>query len=249
MNAARFFVDMALEAGQRIALPDAVAHHALRVLRLRDGADIILFNGSGGEFAARLIVDRASAQAEILSHDPVERESPLSITLVQAWIASDKLDWVVEKSVELGVNAIVLAPTRRSVVRLQGARLPRRVDHLREVARAACCQCGRNRLVTVTAVADLDTALKSSVADGRCGVLLDPTSGSELADAIGGASYALAVGPEGGFDAAEVAAATRLGFRAMRLGPRVLRTETAALAAIATLQAAAGDFGALGTRR
>jgi 16S rRNA (uracil1498-N3)-methyltransferase len=147
------------------------------------------------------------------------------------------------------VNAIVLAPARRSVVRLQGERLPRRVEHLREVAKAACCQCGRNRLVTVAAAADLDTALKSAVADGRRGVLLDPTSRSELADAFGGASYALAVGPEGGFDAAEVAAATRLGFHGMRLGPRVLRTETAALAAIATLQAAAGDFGALGMRR
>lgn len=249
MNAARFFVDGALDAGLRIELPDAIAHHALRVLRLRDGADIVLFNGSGGEFIARLIVDRASVRAEILSHDPVERESPLAITLVQAWIGSDKLDWVVEKSVELGVNAIVVSPARRSVVRLQAERLPRRIEHLREVAKAACCQCGRNRLVEVTAAADLNTALRAAVADGRRGVLLDPASAVELADAADSASYALAVGPEGGFDAEEAAAAARLGFQGLRLGPRVLRTETAALAAIATLQAAAGDFGALRVRR
>jgi 16S rRNA (uracil1498-N3)-methyltransferase len=212
------------------------------VLRLRDGAPIVLFNGTGGEFAARLGVDGATARARVIRHDPVERESPLAVTLVQSWIASDKLDWVVEKSVELGVNAIVLAPAQRSVVRLTGDRLHKRVDHLREVAIAACCQCGRNRIVRVSAAPDLRTALLSALDNGVRGIILDPDAGDPLARVAGGASCALAVGPEGGFDDAERSDATRLGYRGFRLGPRTLRTETAALAALATLQTAAGDF-------
>jgi 16S rRNA (uracil1498-N3)-methyltransferase len=244
MNPARFFVDAPLAPGTEIDLPRAVAHHAVRVLRLRDGAPIVLFNGSGGEFAARLGVDGATARARVISHDPVERESPLAVTLVQSWIASDKLDWVVEKSVELGVNAIVLAPAQRSVMRLTGDRLEKRIDHLREVAVAACCQCGRNRIASITAAPDLRSALGFAVEGGARGIVLDPAASDPLAGAAGGASYALAVGPEGGFDDVEISDAMRLGFRGYRLGPRTLRTETAALAALAALQTAAGDFGA-----
>jgi 16S rRNA (uracil1498-N3)-methyltransferase len=244
MNAARFFVDAPLAPGADIDLPAAIVHHAVRVLRLRNGAPIVLFNGTGGEFSAHLALDGATARARIADHDPVERESPLVITLVQSWIGSDKLDWVVEKSVELGVNAIVLAPAQRSVVRLAGDRLQRRIDHLRDVAIAACCQCGRNRIARITAAPDMQTALQSALESGTHGILLDPAADTALADFAGVASYALAVGPEGGFDDTEIASAMRLGYRGYRLGPRTLRTETAALAALATLQTAAGDFGA-----
>lgn len=245
MSPARFFIDAPLAAGIELDLPVAVAHHAVRVLRLRDGAPIILFNGTGGEFAARLALDGAAARARIGGHDPIERESPLAITLVQSWIASDKLDWVVEKSVELGVSAIVLTPARRSVVRLTGDRLQKRVDHLREVAIAASCQCGRNRIARVSAASDLASALRPALDGGAHGVLLDPTATDTLAGIAGvGGSYALAVGPEGGFEDAEMTAAVRFGYRGFRLGPRTLRTETAALAALATLQTIAGDFGA-----
>jgi 16S rRNA (uracil1498-N3)-methyltransferase len=244
MNAARFFVDAPLAPGTVVDLPSAVAHHAVRVLRLRDGAPIVLFNGTGGEFAAHLAVDGAAARACIAAHDPVERESPLATTLVQCWIASDKLDWVVEKAVELGVHAIVLAPAQRSVVRLTGDRLQRRIEHLREIAIAACCQCGRNRIARITAAPDLKSALQSALDGDTRGVLLDPAADTALAAAVGGASYALAVGPEGGFDDSEIESAMRLGYRGFRLGPRTLRTETASLAALATLQTAAGDFGA-----
>jgi 16S rRNA (uracil1498-N3)-methyltransferase len=243
MNA-RFFIDAPLAAGIEIEMPRPVAHHAVRVLRLRDGAPIVLFNGTGGEFAARLGVDGALARAYVISHDPVERESPLAVTLVQSWIASEKLDWVVEKSVELGVNAIVLAPAQRSVVRLAGDRLQKRIEHLREVAIAACCQCGRNRIARVTASPDLPSALVSALDNGARGIMLDPAASDTLASAADNPSYVLAVGPEGGFDEAEMAGAARLGYRAFRLGPRTLRTETAALAALAALQTTAGDFGA-----
>lgn len=244
MTAARFFIDAPLAPNTEIDLPAAVAHHAVRVLRLRDGAPIVLFNGTGGEFAARLAVDGATARARVAAHDPVERESPLDITLVQSWIASDKLDWVVEKSVELGVNAIVLAPAQRSVVRLSGDRLQKRIDHLREVAVAACSQCGRNRIARISSAPDLRSALESALVRGARGVVLDPAASDTLASAAGNASYVLAVGPEGGFDDAEIAGAVRLGYRRFRLGPRTLRTETAALAALATLQTTAGDFSA-----
>jgi len=242
MTAARFFIDAPLAPDTDIDLPAAVAHHAVRVLRLRDGAPIVLFNGAGGEYAARLAVAGATARARIAGFDPVERESPLSITLVQSWIASDKLDWVVEKSVELGVNAIVLAPAQRSVVRLSGDRLQKRIDHLHEVAVAACSQCGRNRIARISCAPDLQSALESALVRGACGVVLDPAAGDTLASTAGSASYVLAVGPEGGFAEAEMAGAARLGYRGFRLGPRTLRTETAALAALATLQATAGDF-------
>ena len=114
MRAARFFIDAPLAPDTQIELPSRVAHHALRVLRLRDGDSITLFNGQGGEFAAHLAIDGTRIFAEVQVTDAVERESPLSVTLVQAWIAADKLDWVIEKSVELGVHSIVLARAPRS---------------------------------------------------------------------------------------------------------------------------------------
>ena len=119
MPTPRFFVDFDLTVGHEVALPDDVAHHATRALRLDTGALIVLFNGRGGEFRAVLRIDDRHAFATVQSFDPVERESPLDLTLIQAWISTDKLDWVVEKAVELGVSRIVLTPSARSVVRVE----------------------------------------------------------------------------------------------------------------------------------
>lgn len=243
MRAARFFIDAPLASGTQIELPSRVTHHAMRVLRLREGDPIVLFNGRGGEFAARLAIDGPRAFAEIQASAAVERESPLSVTLVQAWIATDKLDWMVEKSVELGVHSIVLAPAQRSVVRLIDDRLAKRLERLTELIIAACAQCGRNRLPRIEAAPALGDALQAGLREGNHGLLLEPNAELPLSQAnVIDRRLALAVGPEGGFDDDELALARQLGYRAHRLGPRVLRTETAGLAALAALQTVGGDF-------
>lgn len=243
MQAARFFIDAPLALGTPVELPSRIAHHALRVLRLRDGDPIVLFNGQGGEFAARLAIDGSRVVAEVQASDAVERESPLSVTLVQAWIATDKLDWVIEKSVELGVHSIVLTPAQRSVVRVTDDRLAKRLARLRELIVGACAQCGRNRVPRIEAALTLADALRAGLSEGAIGLLLEPNAALRLPEAErGNRQIALAVGPEGGFDDAELALARQLGYRTHRLGPRILRTETAGLAALAALQATIGDF-------
>lgn len=237
----RFFLDAELAAGSTIDLPSSVAHHATHVLRLRDNDPIVLFNGGGGEYHGRLVA--RGSRAEVTAHIAIERESALAVTLLQAWIATDKMEWVVEKAVELGVARIVVAPARRSVVQLEGARLAKRMERLRDIVVAACCQCGRNRVPNVQACSDLQDGLTRATADAA-GIVLQPDAQDSLADFARSApaSFAIAVGPEGGFEAGELALATRAGYRAVRLGPRVLRTETAGLAALSTLQATVGDF-------
>jgi 16S rRNA (uracil1498-N3)-methyltransferase len=239
MTVARFFVDADLAAGMAVRLPTAVAHHATRVLRLSDDATIVLFNGRGGEFAARLRTDKGHANAVVEYFDPVERESPLRLTLLQALVAGDKLDWVVEKAVELGVTRIVISPAARSVVRLAGERLTRRLSHWREIVAGACAQCGRNRLPAVEAAASPAAAF-AALRDCTQRFVLTPGAGGKLFAAA--ASIGLAVGPEGGFTEEELQQAETHGFVRTGLGPRVLRTETAGLAAAAALQAMWGDI-------
>ena len=237
----RFFLDAELAAGTVVDLPDSIAHHAARVLRLRDADPIVLFNGRGGEYHGRLAA--GGSRAELVAHHAVERESVLAVTLLQAWIATDKLEMVVEKAVELGVTRIVLAPARRSVVQLDAARLARRMERLRDIVVGACCQCGRNRVPAIDAASDLRTGL-GQASTGATGIVLQPDAETSLADFARPAagSFAVAVGPEGGFESGELAVAAHAGYRAVRLGPRVLRTETAGLAALSTLQAIVGDF-------
>jgi 16S rRNA (uracil1498-N3)-methyltransferase len=242
MRAARFFVDEPLAINTRFVLPERVAHHASRVLRLRDGDPIVLFNGTGGEFAARLSVNGSHAYASIETFAAVEREAPLRVTLVQAWIAADKLEWMIEKAVELGVHSILLTPAQRSVVRITGDRLTKRIERLRELIIAACAQCGRNRVPRIEASPTLAGSLRTGLSADMRGVLLHPNAESSLVKAPVAGGVAIAVGPEGGFDDAELALAHQLGYAAYRLGPRVLRTETAGLAALAALQTVAGDF-------
>lgn len=245
MSSPRFFIDRALAVGEEFELPSTVAHHAARVLRLRTGASIVLFNGRGGEFEARLGGDARALRASVLQHVAIERESPLAITLVQSWIAADKLDWTIEKAVELGVRRILLTPMQRAVTRLDGARRDRRIERLRDIALSACAQCGRNRVPDVAAHATLEVALQEARADGARGLVMDAQAEATLLGlARGSDQLALVVGPEGGLDPGEVTLVTRLGYRVGRLGPRTLRTETAGLAALAALQSSAGDFAA-----
>jgi 16S rRNA (uracil1498-N3)-methyltransferase len=238
----RFFVDAPLAADAPVRLPAKVAHHAQRVLRLRDGASIVLFDGRGGEYAARLRAEGSVALAQVEAFDPIERESPLHLTLVQALVAADKLDWIVEKAVELGVARVLVVPMQRSVVRLDAARAARRAQHWVEVARAACCQCGRNRVPAVEYFGGVDDALTALPAEAAR-LLPLPAAERSLGSAVAGDRAVLMIGPEGGLAENEVTQAVRAGFVGVHLGPRVLRTETAGLAALAALQAMNGDLG------
>jgi 16S rRNA (uracil1498-N3)-methyltransferase len=241
MGAPRFFVDVELDpgmAGQTLRLPAAVAHHAARVVRLVAGDALTLFDGSGGEYAATIATTgRRDLTVCLDRFDPIERESPLAVTLAQSIAANDAMDDAVRKATELGVAAIQPLVAERSAPLPAGERRYRRHAHWRQIAVAACEQCGRNRVPVIhTAV-----ALRAWLATWRDGgAVLAPDDGQPLAR-LPGAPAALLVGPEGGLAAGELAAARAAGFTAVRLGPRVLRTETAAAAALAALNALWGD--------
>ena len=239
----RLFCPEPLAAGQVVALPNQAAHHAGRVLRLAIGDEVVLFDGRGGEHAGRITALGREVRVVLVRHDAVEREAPLRITLAQALVANEKMDWVVQKAVELGVAAIVPLATERSVVRLAGDRAARRVEHLRQVAVAACEQCGRNRVPPVAELARLPDFLAAQAASAAVRLTFDPGAGQRLSTLdLAGREVLLLIGPEGGLSGNETAAAQAAGFLPVALGPRVLRTETAGLAGIAAILARWGDF-------
>lgn len=234
MPAPRFHCPAPLAPDARIALPEAVAHHALRVLRLRPGAAITLFDGTGGEYPAVLRPDEAGHWADTGAFNPVERELSGHITLLQGLAAGDKMDWIVEKAVELGAAHLVPIVADRSVLRLAGQRLDKRLAHWRAIACAASEQCGRNRLMTIAEPVKLAEALRQPApADGPA-LFCHPDGAVPLADALQPVRdrLSLLVGPEGGWSDAELATAAGQGLVPVTLGPRVLRTETAGLALI-----------------
>jgi 16S rRNA (uracil1498-N3)-methyltransferase len=241
---ARFFADLPLRAGSTVPLPEDAAHHAVHVLRLRPGDEVTLFHGRGGEYAGRIAaVDRLRVSVDVLAHLPVERESPVALTLVQGVSAGEKMDFTVQKATELGVAAVQPVVCERSTGRLVGERAELKRTHWRRVAVSACEQCGRNRVPDVRAVLALPDYCRSPEAEG-VRLLLSPRSELRLGAAAGRTAgpVTLAAGPEAGFSEAEEAALVQAGFTPVRLGPRVLRTETAAIAALAALQALAGEF-------
>ncbi len=239
----RFHCPGPLKEGQIIALPAPAAHHALRVLRLCAGDEVVLFDGTGGEWVGRLVEAGRSLQVELGNHRAIEREAPLKLTLAQALPAADKMDWVVQKAVELGAAAIAPLAARRSVVRLSSERAEKRLLHWRQVMISACEQCGRNRLPSLSPLLDLPHYLTQPAVGNETRLLLSPHQGLRLsALPRPAAGVTLLVGPEGGFTEEEVDAARSAGFQAVALGPRVLRTETAGIAAIAAIMALWGDF-------
>lgn len=240
MRVIRAFVDAPLAAGMRIALPEDVAGHLARVLRLRAGDGCMLFNGDGRDYAARIVsANRKSVEAEIGSAREVRNESPLRIVLVQGIARGEKMDWIVQKATELGIAGIVPVHAERGEVRLDEERAGKRLRHWRSVVVSACEQSGRARIPEVFAPCALADALAGLPA---MRLLLDPDAAHCLPSNIPGNACALAIGPEGGWSPSDGATLEASGFVGARLGPRVLRTETAGLAAIAALQARAGDF-------
>jgi 16S rRNA m(3)U-1498 methyltransferase (EC 2.1.1.-) len=241
----RVHVDQPLESGQELALPPEAAHHLARVLRVAPGAGVVLFNGRGGEFAATVIaVGKRELRVRLAAeHDPVERESPLDLTLMQCVSKGERMDLTIQKAVELGVRRFVPLRSERSVVRLDADRWAKKGEHWRGVIVAACEQCGRNRLPELAPVDDLDRVLaaRDDVAPALR-LVLAPTAQPTLSRIDRAAAVHLLVGPEGGLSPQELARAVAAGWQPLQLGPRVLRTETAGPAALAVLQARWGDL-------
>jgi len=236
----RFYLDAPLRAGGVCTLPEDSAHHAVHVLRLREGEEVALFNGRGGEFASRIAsIQRLTISIDVLEHRSIERESPLRVTLVQGVSAGEKMDSTVRKAVELGVAEVQPVIAARSVARPKGERAENRRAHWRKVVIAACEQCGRNR---VPEVHPLLPTMDFRPATDALAILLAPRAKLKFSHAARQAQkFVLAAGPEAGFTADEEAALAEAGFVPATLGPRVLRTETAAVAALAALNALRGD--------
>ena len=236
----RFYVDEPLRAGSTIPLPDDSAHHGVHVLRLRSGDEVTLFNGQGGEFAARIAsIQKLKVSIDLLEHRAIERESPLRIVLVQGVSSGERMEFTVRKAVELGVSEIHPVLAAASVARPKGERAASRQAHWQKIAISACEQCGRNRVPVVHPLADIHAVR----VEADLKLLLSPESKLAFSKAAKSAdSVALAAGPEAGFAGKEETAFLDAGYVPVSLGPRILRTETAALAALAALNALRGDF-------
>jgi 16S rRNA (uracil1498-N3)-methyltransferase len=267
MRLSRVYVEAELHPGSLVELPPAAASHLVKVLRLRGGDELVLFRGDGREFTANVDGVRG-ARVHVLVGEArlVDRESPLEVTLVQAIARADRMDLIVQKATELGVARIVPVLSRRSVVRLDAGQAQSKAAHWRAIAVSACEQSGRNRLPLIETPRRLIDHLGAAspggvrlVLDpeapaqpprdpaGELGLKVAPSSPTDPArqpvEPPAGAAVEVAIGPEGGFEAEELEAFAVAGFTPLRLGPRVLRTETAAIAAIAWLQTRLGDLG------
>ncbi|MDP2227028.1 MAG: 16S rRNA (uracil(1498)-N(3))-methyltransferase [Moraxellaceae bacterium] len=238
----RFYIPLPLSAGTDISLPDEASHHLLRVLRAQVGDSFVLFNGDGGEFDATLTeAGKKSARVHIGTFRPDDRESPLHTHLGQVMSRGERMDYAIQKATELGVSVITPLTSERCELKLRGEeRADKKLEHWRRIAIAACEQCGRNRLPVIHAPQSLAEWLASSSASLR--LVLAPTAGDALPASRDTTSAALLIGPEGGLSAAEIAGAQAAGFLCWQIGPRVFRTETAPVAALALLQARFGDF-------
>ena len=242
MRVPRLYIDQPLASGDALALNRRALDHAVKVLRLRAGDPLCLFNGQGGEFAAVLVRGAGGTLlAQIGEHASDRRESPLSVCLVQGISRGERMDYTLQKAVELGVAHIVPVVTERTVSRVADERASRRLEHWRGVVLAACEQSGRTRVPPVAEPRRLAEHLAGTLSG--VGLLLDPTAPQALTQTGPYAGVvSVLIGPEGGLTDDERRAAQAAGYRPVRMGPRVLRTETAAVVALALLQAQGGDL-------
>ncbi|WP_078121149.1 16S rRNA (uracil(1498)-N(3))-methyltransferase [Thiosocius teredinicola] len=241
MRISRIFVEPSLASGHTIELDERAARYAQQVLRLRAGDDLILFDGSGQDFDARLTrCDRKACIAEVGDSRTVDNESPLTVHLAIGISRGERMDLALQKAAELGVGAVTPLATERSVVRLDDERTTKKMQHWQGVIISACEQCGRSRLPSLHAPAPLPAWLE----DHPGGFLLHHEAPRSFADVSPPADpqVRLLIGPEGGLSEAERSLAERQGYTSVRMGPRVLRTETAPLAALAAMQLLWGDF-------
>jgi len=244
MRLTRVYVDADLQAGQRLTIEGSAGNHVARVLRLRVGESVTLFNGQGGEYAASIEeIRRDTVMVTVQERRALERESPCQIVLAQGISRGERMDWVVQKATELGVARIAPLFTERSVVHLDDKQAARKVQHWRAIAIAACEQSGRNRVPEIAQPVGLYDLLEQASAPRGAALLLSPGAALRIADiAPDEAGVTVLIGPEGGLADLEQETAVKSGFTPVRLGPRVLRTETAAVCALTLLQQKFGDL-------
>ena len=240
MRVSRFYLDAPLAEGEQL-LDGDLAHYVSRVLRLGPGAAVQLFNGSGQEWPGE-VVEVGKRQVRLSLHAPLPglAESPLQIHLGQAMSRGERMDWAIQKAVELGVNRITPLFTERCEVRLQGERADKRQQHWQQIAISACEQCGRSRVPVIAAPMALSDWLTEL--DVQLKLVLHHRTDQDLRNLPAPASLGLLIGPEGGLSATEIEQAQAAGFHAARFGPRVLRTETAPVVALSIAQQLWGDF-------
>lgn len=240
----RFYCPMDLSQGATRDLPEAAAHHAARVLRLRVGDLVVVFNGDGGEAEAEIsFIGKDHVSVRVGLWRARESESPVRVALAQGLSARERMDFTLQKAVELGVAEVFPIETRRSVMRLADERAARRIEHWQSLVAAACEQCGRNRVPPVHPVSSLPDFLGSHPARSeQQRYVLSLDAHTRLRELPPPGELLLLAGPEGGFAPEEIQIARSCGFTPVRLGPRVLRTETAALAALAAIHALWGDL-------
>ncbi len=242
MSIARLYQATPLAVQTTIRLDERAFHHAARVLRAKIGDQVVLFNGEGGEYTAIIRhVDKIGMEVEVIAFMPRDVESPLEIHLAQGVARGEKMDFIVQKAVELGVSKIIPLFTERCNVKLADERAGKRLAHWRATIMGACEQSGRNRLPEIVEPVALKDWLPTVQTDYR--FVLSPFVQDKLPPTLKPkASVVLLIGPEGGLSQAEVQMSQQAGFTPLNLGPRVLRTETASLAAISALQCRYGDF-------
>lgn len=239
MTMPRFFHPGPLAPHSTIELPGPLAHHATRVLRLKPDTDIVLFDGRGGQYPGKLLIEGKRAHAQLGAHDDIEIELAGRITLVQGIPSGDKMDWIIEKAVELGVSAVQPVFAQRSVLQLSGERLHKRLAHWRRIALSASEQSGRNRLMQVIEPCTLRTWLDESQPESASTFFCQPGAALTLAQALTQVrqTLTLLVGPEGGWSEEEARMTQEHCLTPISLGPRVMRTETAGLALVAASSA------------
>jgi 16S rRNA (uracil1498-N3)-methyltransferase len=242
MKTPRCYTSNALQEGRSIELETTSSHHLVNVLRMRAGQEIILFNGQGGEFTARIEeAGKKTLRVQIVDFHEVDRESPLAVTLAQGISRGQKMDFTLQKAVELGVHRIVPVLNERTTLRLRGERRAKKHDHWQHIIVAACEQCGRNRLPEVLPAIGLDDWLARDA--NAMKLVLDPTATQRLAGMPDpGRALTLLIGSEGGLSVEEIDRAVACGYRRVGLGVRILRTETAAVAALGVCQSLWGDM-------
>lgn len=242
MRCPRIYTPQPLTARTTLQLNADATHHVSRVLRMQSGDSLILFNGDGNEYAATIAsVDKKSVHVELGDAITLDRESPLHIHLGIAISKGERMDWVIQKATELGVSQITPLQSERVEVRLQGEREEKKLAHWRAVAISACEQSARNRIPAIDDVQPLFAWIDNVEADTKF-VLHHRSVAALDAQSAAPKRVALLIGPEGGLSEVEINAAEQRGFQPLRLGPRVLRTETAPLAALSVLQFLWGDL-------
>lgn len=241
MRVPRIFTDQPLAEGQTVELEEAPSRHLGKVLRMTPGRELVLFNGAGGEFAATIAeVGKKAVSVTVGEFDPQDRESPLDLELAIGVSRGDRMDWVLQKATELGVSRITPLFTERTEVKLKGERLEKKLSHWRQVIVSACEQCQRNRLPSLAEPATLGTWLDNAPTGRRFVLHHRDSKGLPAEEAL--TQVSLLVGPEGGLSDEEIEQARAAGCEPLTLGPRVLRTETAPVAAISLAQYLWGDW-------